>query len=162
MSILSEKVLAIIKEIEPIYGRKALQKKIYFAQVLGLDLGYDYKWYKYGPYSFDLADEIDFYISTGEIMIDRENYHQILVNATELPSLDRNEFKKIKKLNDLTKDMIPDDLELMASIHFLVYEAGLGKKKGEVFQKLEIEKPGKFTDVKKEAMWKRLESFGLI
>ena len=162
MSVLSERVLAILRKIDPIYGRKALQKKIYFAQVLGLNLGYDYKWYKYGPYSFDLADEIDFYMSIGEITTDVEDYHRILVNATELPALDRDELEKIKKLNNLTKDMVPDDLELMASIHFLVYEAGLGKNKREVFQKLEVEKPGKFTEPKKEAMWRKLKSFGLI
>ena len=54
-------------EISDFNSRKILQKKIYLLQLTGIDLGYRYNWYLYGPYcpalasdTFTLRDEIEY------------------------------------------------------------------------------------------------------
>jgi hypothetical protein len=45
-------------------GETHLQKATFFLQeLLGVDLGYDFVVYKHGPFSFDLSDELDGFVS---------------------------------------------------------------------------------------------------
>ena len=45
------------KEINSLTNRIFLQKKIYLLQKIGFNLGYSYKWFRYGPYSVALNVE---------------------------------------------------------------------------------------------------------
>lgn len=39
--------------------RRMVQAAVYIAKVAGVDCGYRYGWYVYGPYSPTLADDLD-------------------------------------------------------------------------------------------------------
>src|SRR3989344_7520307 len=43
--------------IKTFESRLVLQKTVYFLQKFGLDFGYKFTWYVYGPYSTDLTKE---------------------------------------------------------------------------------------------------------
>ncbi|MGB4289543.1 MAG: restriction endonuclease, partial [Dethiobacteria bacterium] len=45
-----------MQAISPQFGKTAIQKMIYLLQaVYTVDYGYEYSFYTYGPYSFDLS-----------------------------------------------------------------------------------------------------------
>jgi len=140
-----------------------IQKKIYLAQITGIDLGYRFSWYLRGPYStnltedaFALKDEI------AEGVADHEDY-QLLDEVTEV--LDR-----AKELWEKPREpAISDDdwLELLASLHYLRHIAyrppGAKRDFDEVFTLLVKSKP-QLTNKKLPARraWKRLDEFGLV
>ncbi|HEY6236176.1 MAG TPA: hypothetical protein VIW69_13840, partial [Candidatus Elarobacter sp.] len=49
--------LDIPLRVDTLDERKALQKAIYLAQEIGVDLGYMYGWHQMGPYSSQLAED---------------------------------------------------------------------------------------------------------
>ena len=62
MEVNSKSILSLIAkklelEASTIEKRLQLQKAMYLLQAAGLKLGYGFSWYKYGPYSQELADD---------------------------------------------------------------------------------------------------------
>ncbi len=149
-------------EIDNFASRKILQKKIYLLQLTGIDLGYRYNWYLYGPYCPVLAN--DTFTLRDEIKYDNEfsNY--------ELNSRTSNKLATLQKIVDLPDDPEtnePEWIELLASLHYLKHIAYWTRKDNpqfdEVFSKLAQSKPH-FSDRKELARlaWRRLESVGLV
>ncbi|OHB81398.1 MAG: hypothetical protein A2Z38_02895 [Planctomycetes bacterium RBG_19FT_COMBO_48_8] len=149
-------------EIGGFSSRKILQKKIYLLQLTGIDLGYRYNWYLYGPYCPALAS--DTFSLRDEIEYDDEftNY--------ELNSKTKNKLGTLKNLVDLPDTLTtnePEWLELLASLHYLKHIAYWSGKNNpefeEVFEKLAESKPH-FADKKDLAIvaWKRLDNVGLV
>jgi len=148
--------------IEDFTARKILQKKIYLLQLMGIDLGYRYNWYLYGPYcpalandTFTLRDEIRYY--------DEFKHY-------ELNSRTNNKFDTLNKITippDTPETSEPEWLELIASLHYLKHIAYWSGKDNpefeEVFQKLGKSKPH-LADKRElaEVAWDRLDDAGLV
>lgn len=101
-------------KINSFEDRLILQKAIYLAQAGGVNLGYYYHWYLYGPYSPSLTrDEyaIATDISTG-------------LNDSEGWRLDDTSSQRLKEMRaifaGLRGDKLAKKLELLASVHFLI------------------------------------------
>ena len=62
-------------------GKKALRKKVHLVQELGgVDAGYRFSFYTYGPYSVDLAGDLDVVAKSGGAMVHysrSDNYYLI-------------------------------------------------------------------------------------
>lgn len=94
--------------------RKTLQKVVYLASVLGADLGYQFGWYVYGPYSPALTR--DYY--------DLRNRGNVLqaAESEELRSSAVSALRKVKRLKAWRHDTGLSDadwLELLASYTYL-------------------------------------------
>ncbi len=149
-------------KIDNFIERKILQKKIYLLQLTGIDLGYRYNWYLYGPYSPALAS--DTFALRDEIEYDKEFEDYKLNTQTESKS---KVLDKIVNLPDSQGTNEPEWLELLASLHYLKHIAYWPGKNNpqfdEVFSKLVESKPH-FTDKKDLATvaWERLDSVRLV
>ncbi|KDN96511.1 hypothetical protein, partial [Hydrogenovibrio marinus] len=86
-----------------------LQKAVFLAQLLGVDLGYRYNWYVRGPYSPDLASDYYRFTDLGDYEnVDfAENVKERIAHVRELLEYQKEEHKG-------------DWLEALASIAFLV------------------------------------------
>ena len=149
-------------QIENFTVRKILQKKIYLLQLMGIDLGYRYNWYLYGPYcpalandTFTLRDEIRYY----------DEFNNYELNSKTNSKFDT--LNKIVSLPDTPETSEPEWLELVASLHYLKHIAYWSGKDNpefeEVFQKLGESKPH-LAGKKKLAKvaWERLDDVGLV
>ncbi len=142
--------------------RKILQKKIYLLQLTGIDLGYRYNWYLYGPYcpalasdTFSLRDEIEYDYEFKDYELNSQTQSKLgtLKNIVDLPN------------TPTTNE--PEWLELLASLHYLKHIAYWSGKNNpefeEVFEKLVESKPH---FVGKENLatvaWERLDDVGLV
>jgi len=92
--------------------RLKLQKTIYLLQAYGLQVGYGFSWYRYGPYSQDLV--YDAYKVLGP---EEDKY------ASETSSLkfSTNTLEKFNKFKEICKEILndPRQLELVASVDFV-------------------------------------------
>lgn len=91
--------------------RLKLQKAIYLLQAHGLQLGYGFSWYRYGPYSQDLV-----YDAYSVLGFDRANYEEKKHPLKFSP----NSEQKFKDFEDICSDVLDDaqQLELVASVDF--------------------------------------------
>ncbi len=92
--------------------RVILQKTIYLLQAHGLQLGYGFSWYTYGPYSQDLV-----YDSYKVLKSERELYEQ---RAKGL-RFSEGSLKKFDDFRGLLGNVLekPKELELLASVDFV-------------------------------------------
>ncbi|MHC4111256.1 MAG: hypothetical protein ACYSUY_09275 [Planctomycetota bacterium] len=101
-------------QISTFEDRLILQKAVYLAQAAGVNLGYYYHWYLYGPYSPSLTrDEYAIGFERGQGVDDSEGW-----------KLDDESTGRLKKLQSLipkgNRPEVRKKLELLASVHFLV------------------------------------------
>lgn len=149
-------------QIEDFTARKILQKKIYLLQLLGIDLGYRYNWYLYGPYcpalandTFTLRDEIRYY----------DEFKHYELNSKTNSKCDK--LNKFAIPTGTPKTNESEWLELVASLHYLKHIAYWSAKNNpdfeEVFQKLGESKPH-LADKRQlaEVAWERLDDVGLV
>ena len=48
-----------MQDVSPQFGKTAIQKMVFLLQeIYGVELGYDYSFYTYGPFSFDLSRDL--------------------------------------------------------------------------------------------------------
>lgn len=94
--------------------RLILQKAIYLAQAAGVNLGYYYHWYLYGPYSPSLTR--DEYAIAMDISAD--------MDESKGWKLDDKSSQRLVKIQDIfaepQRDKLAKKLELLASVHFLI------------------------------------------
>lgn len=145
--------------IDSLRNRKILQKRVYFLQVFGVNLGYNFGWYIYGPYSSELAHD------TYSLSLQKSVAPETIEDVT----LDRIEQENITKLKEFLKEYDrPDNnyaywLELLASIHFLNQEAFISNKtKDSIIAKLKEKKGNKFEDKDINEAWEYLQNYHLI
>jgi len=100
--------------VDSFESRLILQKAIYLAQAAGVNLGYYYQWYLYGPYCPSLTK--DEYAVAGELAQGNDDSQGWTLDGT---SKDRvatiGPLFKGKDKSELSRR-----LELLASVHFLV------------------------------------------
>ena len=96
-------------------GRKILQKEIYFLQEFGVDLGYSFNFYIYGPYSSELTHDAFFL----ESQIEQAPY------TVETADLSSEEEAALEQARTFLSEVREQDgeraywLELLSSLHFL-------------------------------------------
>jgi len=129
-------------------GRLILQKSVYFMQVFGLNFGYDFNWYVYGPYASNLAH--DAFANTAAL---KEKSIEFANPAFE---------KNMQLLMQFIGKHANDDhwMELAASLHFL-------KKINPKYTKPQIieivtNKQTHFTRDESERIWNHLKEFNLV
>lgn len=105
--------------------RLKLQKTIYLLQANGLQLGYGFSWYKYGPYSQDLVQDAYKVLRSEEYRYSRE---------TRSWSFSENSLERFTKFKELLGDKLHDEtqLELLASVDF-VEQTWCPEAKGQEF-----------------------------
>ena len=101
-------------KIDGFVDRLILQKAVYLAQAAGVNLGYFYHWYLYGPYSPSLTR--DEYAIAMDISAD--------MDESEGWKLDDISSQRLEKLRGIfsepERDKLAKKLELLASVHFLI------------------------------------------
>jgi len=134
-------------DLSTLESRISLQKRAYFAQLLGLSLDYSFGWYVFGPYSTELT---------------REVYQFQGIESFVRPNEGDNEerarvfFGEVNALVTINKDG-SYWLELLSSLHFLAMRAVPHLTDMEqCFSKLLAEKPGKFNREDMETAWNLL------
>ena len=111
--VLSE--LEVGDSINTLDERVTVQKAIYLAQVIGVNLGYQYSWYIMGPYSPDLAK--DYYTLHEYPPSDRQEIAKRTLREPFASAL-----MKIKEVIRIPEGvtLTPRQwLELLASVHYL-------------------------------------------
>jgi len=137
-------------------SRIVLQKKVYFAQAFGIDLGYGFGWYVFGPYSTELT---------------KDAYGLLGLESRIEPAQDRGLQTQVQKLNEFfqkaeelgSEGSEPYWLELLSSLHFLTAHAApqIGTK-AECIAKIKLIKPGRFSDKDIELAWELLAEYNLV
>ncbi len=94
--------------------RLKLQKVVYLLQAFGVQLGYGFGWYKYGPYSQDLVS--DAYAVLGS----RKSEYERAASEGEWKFSPETlaKFREFKKICGLFLDS-PEKAELLASVRFV-------------------------------------------
>lgn len=135
--------------------RVIFQKKVYFLQEFGCKLGYSFGWYLKGPYSTDLTS--DAYQVKGLESVLGDTDFGISLDDVEEPTEKLKSFlTDIRQL--VTEEKAEDHwLELAGSLHFLKFKTSATTRE-KAFEKLEHDKPGKFSNADKETMWPKVEN----
>lgn len=111
--VLSE--LEVGDSINTLDERVTVQKAVYLAQVIGVNLGYQYSWYIMGPYSPDLAK--DYYTLHEYPHSERKEIAQRALRDPFASALTKiKEVMSIPQGVTLTRRQW---LELLASVHYL-------------------------------------------
>jgi uncharacterized protein YwgA len=101
-------------KIDSFQDRLIMQKAVYLAQAAGVNLGYYYQWYLYGPYSSSLTR--DEYAIATDIALGMEE--------SEGWKLDDQSSQRLERIRGifagLKGDELAKKLELLASVHFLI------------------------------------------
>lgn len=113
-------VLGESSDISTVNDRLRVQKAVYLAQVMGINLGYHYSWYVKGPYSPGLTQ--DYYRVSEAIAGGDESHANRTLNAGLLNLAPRIR-AAIAKPEDIQE---PREwwLEALASLHFLLRISG--------------------------------------
>ncbi len=109
-----------ILNLSSVESRTVFQKGIYFLQECGINLGYVFKWFPCGPYSKRLTHD-GVYIHD---IISSSNITEPLITLSENDQKCYDRFSQF--LNSL--DYNPVNLEIAASIHYLIHGIGLEKR----------------------------------
>ncbi len=101
-------------KINSFQDRLIMQKSVYLAQAAGVNLGYYYHWYLYGPYSPSLTR--DEYAIAMDISADMDES-----KGWKLDDRSSQRLEEIRSLfTGLERDKLAKKLELLASVHFLI------------------------------------------
>lgn len=106
--------LGLTASVGTFEDRLILQKAVYLSQAAGVNLGYYYRWYLYGPYCPSVAED-GFALS-------------IELSDTNDPAKDwaldpssKTRLQRIRKIvSGIDRERLARKLELLASVHFLI------------------------------------------
>ena len=161
----------IIKVLDGIPDRLALQKTLYLLQKMGLDFGYRYKWYTLGPYSPNLANDMFEGLSINVLKASDDGYKEFRIGNTyeklrmKIPAELTEDTEQIEKLKSILKDDLKKSnmLECIASLLFLSMDRWPAiESKDDAFDELDKLKPGKFKKSDKKKAWKYLQDLSII
>jgi hypothetical protein len=148
--------------IDSFEQRLIIQKKLYLTQLTGLDLGYRFAWYLFGPYCRELTSDI---FRLKEQIDDGERDYENRTLGAPAHKL----IAKAKTIWDNKPGHIDENdwVELLASLHYLKHIAYFGKNAprefDDVFDALIQTKP-RFAGREEDARmaWSQLARVGLI
>jgi len=145
-------------QLSTFVDRKLLQKKTYFLQEFGVNFGYCFGFYLYGPYCSELTNDA-FHLTALKAQA------PATLEKAELSPEEEKAMQKAQKfLNGLKgeKEEIAYKLELLSSLHFLCNISHFqNKSKEEIFRRLKAKK----TNINAgdlETAWEYLVSYDLI
>lgn len=108
-------------KIEGFQDRLIMQKSVYLAQAAGVNLGYYYHWYLYGPYSPSLTRD-EYTIATDV---------SVGLDESEGWKLDDKSSQRLEGIRGIftepERDKLAKKLELLASVHFLIERKQVSK-----------------------------------
>ncbi len=109
-------------ELDSFEQRLMIQKKVYLAQLTGLDLAYRFGWYLHGPYSRELTR--DAFRLKEEMELGERDYE-----TKQLAPFAHKRVQRAPRIWAKRPDGIDegDWLELLASLHYLKHIAYMGK-----------------------------------
>ncbi len=175
-------LLYTLKRSGTLPGKKAIQKLVYFLKEVGLPVRFRFQWDKFGPYSQELAYYIDDLVAEGLVKSSpttiRLPQHQaegvqynfsVTEKGGEILSevnLSRDETAKIQEVLKLVREVSPQNLELYASVHYLVKFYST-KSESMRFPEglddlMDLYKPGRFTSQQVKAVYHILKQHGLL
>jgi uncharacterized protein len=158
-------LLCSFKRIETIPGKKALQKLVYFLKESGLGINFEFQWDKFGPYSPELATYTEDLVAEGlmeseakRLFATSQEDRGVQYNFRLGPRADQllssqevsfGEKARIDRVIALLKEIGPPNLELYATVHYVVkFFSTAGEKarfpKG-LFEIVNDYKPGRFS-----------------
>lgn len=118
---LAVKGLELPFQIRTFKDRLIMQKAVYLAQAAGVNLGYYYHWYLYGPYSPSLTrDEYAIATDISAGLDESEGW--------KLDDTSSQRLEKIRRIfSGFDRDKLAKKLELLASVHFLIERKQVSK-----------------------------------
>lgn len=169
-------VIATAKENCPdcYLGRTAIQKIIYFLNVLGVPMRYDFDIYHYGPFCSSIMSDVDWLIADNVIVDSstRDKYSDYRPGPLSDELLNRYQeeidqhMPMIQSVVQALGDMTPNDLELIATLDFcyrwVSARGGDGPWKDETIRKFKNIKKEKFSNEEIEHWYGQLVSAELI
>ncbi|SRR6266567_2372127 len=163
-------------------GKKVLQKLAYLLKQAGLPVRFRFQWDKWGPYSQELAYYVDDLVAEGlvkstpaPVRVPHEGTGGVQYNFSitdkgkealgqSAPSDEESE--KIQHVLKLVKEVSPQNLELYASVHYLVTFYSTKSDRARFPEGLdslmEVYKPGRFTPQEVKAVYYVLKQYGLL
>jgi len=157
-------VAYMICKQQKIYGKVALQKLLYFVKEVGVPIEANYFMHIFGPFSLDIANRYRVFTTKGILVKSQENWGESFIageNTEEIKNTGRDFLnlyqEKIDFVLNKVGELYPIDLELYATIHYIIKEhVTKGQrineiKEVEVVREVVAEKGPKFreSDVKK-------------
>jgi uncharacterized protein YwgA len=104
-------------------GKIQLQKLVYFLQEAGVPLDYKFEIYHYGPYSFELADEMSSMDSLGVLSVAADpSGYGFNINVGSHGSKYRIDKRYLPKIDDVISNFgadTPAKLEVKSTVHFV-------------------------------------------
>jgi len=148
--------LGLPLSVDTFENRLILQKGIYLAQVAGVQLGYHYQWYLYGPYSPSLTR--DEYAVAEELLLDLDDSKGWTLDDRSKETL--SNLRELINLEDQSE--LAKELELLASVHFLIARKQVARDDDEqiVSTLKRFRKPFNKRDVKRARG--ELQRYGLL
>lgn len=137
-------------------GRTALQKILYFLQISGVPMRYQFDLYHYGPYCDAISRDVEWLVADGVLKdaspIPRYSNYQTSDQASELLERHRTGLTKYQETVDtVVKALLPfkpDHLEILATLDYLYRQlragGGSGPWKGRVIERFLQVKRDKF------------------
>ena len=157
-----------------ILGRTAVQKVIYFLQVLGVPMGYRFSIHHYGPFSDDILSDMEWLIADS-VVVDQasdarySNYSpgpQINELLGRHPSFVATFRKQVSTVCSALAPMPPQHLELMATLHYAYRtekgRGGSGPWKPRVVETFKSFKGEKFSGTDVDRTYDRMAEIGLV
>lgn len=142
-------IVHLAKRLNPQhFGKTKLQKLVYLTEKLKkIKVGYDFNFYTYGPFSSDLAADLDYVAELGGVEIVRANTNIYEIHPAK--NADRLEGKSTKfftdnknsldEIIDRFGDRQAKELELIATLVY-VFQSGI-LEKGDILKKTKELKP---------------------
>jgi len=157
-------LLCSFKRIETIPGKKALQKLVYFLKESGLGINFEFQWDKFGPYSPELATYTEDLVAEGLMKSEAKRLFatsdedrgvqynfRLGTRANQLLSseeISTGEKERIDRVIALLKEIGPPNLELYATVHYVVKFFSTTSEKARfpegLFDLVNDYKPGRF------------------
>ena len=168
-------LLNILKNLGNIKGETFLQKYIYFLSYYEVpNICYQYDKNHFGPYSYELNGDLDYFEYEGLIHINKDSKtHFIIPNEQKINEFLFNQecklkfdksdylvqFKILEIFNNDLKTL--DRIELFSTMHILIVQYKIFLKK-DVFKAVEDWKEERFTEVEKNEIWEILIQYKII
>jgi hypothetical protein len=130
-------------------GRKAYQKLLYFAQLLGWPSDYSYRLHFYGPYSDEADRALELLEEGGAVVTQPAGAIQPAPYLAELAANPGVDMQPLAALADAFGGLTPKELELLATVRFLWdsdRRVRTQPTEQRITGRLKNLKPNKFTD----------------
>jgi uncharacterized protein len=176
-------LLSSFSRMNVIPGKKALQKYVYFLKESGLDIDFKFQWDKWGPYSSELATYVDDLVA--EELLDSQEERVPFGNRMESKGIQYNfsitqkaqklldsvrisgdERKRIDEVFAFVRDIKTNNLELYASVHyivkFLTTKGERDRLPASLMEIMDDYKRGRFEDMEIKNAFRNLKTYHLL